>query len=106
MSIDEINEVSFQIIMSAGEARSIAMEALSLAKKGDIEAASKSLDEARIEIYKAHEYQTSLLNLETNGKKDMINILLIHSQDHLMNAMTVLDLTEEFISLYELVFNK
>ncbi|MEI3234781.1 MAG: PTS lactose/cellobiose transporter subunit IIA [Intestinibacter bartlettii] len=27
----------------------------------------------------------------------------MHSQDHLMNGMTVLDMAEEFINLYELV---
>ena len=32
-----------------------------------------------------------------------ISVLLIHSQDHLMNGMTVLDKAEEFINLYELV---
>ena len=37
MKREEIFELSFQIIMNSGEARSMAMEAISLAKNGEIE---------------------------------------------------------------------
>lgn len=106
MNMYEMNEISFQIIVRAGEARSIAMESLAVAKTGDIDGASRLLKEARNEIHNAHQYQTSLINAEANGEKNEINVLLVHSQDHLMNAMTVLDLAEEFINLYEVVYNK
>ena len=106
MNTDQINEVSFQIIMNAGDARSTAMESLAEAKKGDIDKAKKLIKEARNQINNAHQYQTSLINAVANGEKNEINVLLIHSQDHLMNAMTVLDLAEEFIDLYDIVYEK
>ena len=98
MNAEEILEVCFQIIMYAGNARSMAMESISLAKE-----AKELLAEARAEVNKAHHFQTNLIQAEANGSKNEISVLLIHSQDHLMNGMTVLDMAEEFINLYELV---
>ena len=99
MKREEIFELSFQIIMNSGEARSMAMEAISLAKNGEIEKARN----ARVEINKAHRHQTSLIQSEANGETNEVTVLLIHSQDHLMNGMTVLDMAEEFINLYEVI---
>ena len=103
MNAEEILEVCFQIIMYAGNARSMAMESISLAKEAKFEEAKELLAEARAEVNKAHRFQTNLIQAEANGSKNEISVLLSHSQDHLMNGMTVLDMAEEFINLYELV---
>ncbi len=103
MKREEIFELSFQIIMNSGEARSMAMEAISLAKNGEIEKARNMITDARVEINKAHRHQTSLIQSEANGETNEVTVLLIHSQDHLMNGMTVLDMAEEFINLYEVI---
>ncbi|MCI8701263.1 MAG: PTS lactose/cellobiose transporter subunit IIA [Turicibacter sp.] len=103
MNLDQIIESSFQIIMFSGNARSMAMEAISKARDGQIDESRQLLAEARTEINQAHRFQTKLIQAEANGEKNEISVLLIHSQDHLMNGMTVLDLAEEFICLYELV---
>ena len=89
--------------MNSGEARSMAMEAISMAKKGQLDDARQLLADARSEINKAHKYQTELITAEANGEKNEISVLLIHSQDHLMNGMTVLDMAAEFIDLYEAI---
>ena len=81
----------------------MAMESISLAKEAKFEEAKELLAEARAEVNKAHRFQTNLIQAEANGSKNEISVLLIHSQDHLMNGMTVLDMAEEFINLYELV---
>ena len=101
-----IFDISFQIICSSGEARSMAMEAISLAKEGKIEEARQMLTDARTEINKAHKHQTNLITSEANGEKNEVSVLLIHSQDHLMNGMTVLDMAGEFIDLYERMSGK
>ena len=103
MNKDQIYEVSFQIIMNSGEARSMAMESIAEAKKGNIENARNLLTQAREEINKAHKYQTDLIQTEANGEENDINVLLIHSQDHLMTAMVILDLAGEFIDVYETI---
>ena len=103
MNKDQIYEVSFQLIMNSGEARSMAMESIAEAKKGNIENARNLLTQAREEINKAHKYQTDLIQAEANGEENDINVLLIHSQDHLMTAMVILDLAGEFIDVYETI---
>lgn len=101
MDANQLFELSFQIIMNSGEARSMAMEAISKARNGEIEEAKTMIKDARAEINKAHRHQTNLIQAEANGEKNDVTVLLIHSQDHLMNGMTVLDMAEEFINVYE-----
>lgn len=96
----EIEEISFTIILNGGNARSLAMEAIELAKSGDFDLAEQKLEEANEELGKAHRAQTDLIQGETRGEKTEIRLLLIHAQDHLMNAMTVLDLAREIIDLH------
>ena len=103
MNTEQIIEAAFQIIMFSGNARSMAMESLAIAREGKYEEARQMLTDARTEINQAHRFQTNLIQAEANGEKNEISVLLIHSQDHLMNGMTVLDMAEEFINLYELV---
>lgn len=93
-------EVVFQIILYGGNARSIAMEAISLAKDGDIADARQKLKEADQEVSKAHETQTDLIQKEAGGEKTEVSLLLAHAQDHFMNALTVKDMAKEFVDLY------
>nr|WP_132746268.1 PTS lactose/cellobiose transporter subunit IIA [Scopulibacillus darangshiensis] len=94
-------EVVFHIILHGGNARSLAMEAVSLAKNGGISDARGKLRDAAEEISEAHKIQTSLIQKEAEGEKVGVSLLLIHAQDHLMNALTIRDLAHEFVDLYE-----
>ncbi|PNB38374.1 PTS lactose/cellobiose transporter subunit IIA, partial [Pseudomonas sp. GW456-E7] len=68
---------------------------------GDAEEAQKKLQDAAEELSKAHHYQTELIQNEAGGEKTEMTLLMVHAQDHLMNAMTVKDLAAEIIELYE-----
>ncbi|MOA67136.1 Lichenan-specific phosphotransferase enzyme IIA component [compost metagenome] len=59
------------------------------------------LAEARVSSRTAHKIQTSLLQQEASGNKYEVSVLLIHAQDHLMNAITVIDLAETIVDLFE-----
>lgn len=96
-----INEIAFQIILYGGNGRSCAMEAIQCAKERNFEEAAGLIKEAEQEINKAHKFQTELLQNEAQGTESELNLLLIHSQDHLMNAITVKDLANEMIDLYK-----
>ncbi|WP_436867289.1 PTS lactose/cellobiose transporter subunit IIA [Mammaliicoccus sciuri] len=96
-----INEIAFQIILYGGNGRSCAMEAIQCAKERNFEEATSLIREAEQEINKAHKFQTELLQNEAQGTESELNLLLIHSQDHLMNAITVKDLANEMIDLYK-----
>lgn len=97
----EYVEKIMTLIANSGEARSKAMEAIQVAKTNDFIAAKKMLQEASDVLRMAHKIQTGLIQEEAGGSKQEITILMIHAQDHLMNAMTVKDLAAEFIELYE-----
>ncbi|WP_275421605.1 PTS lactose/cellobiose transporter subunit IIA [Fervidibacillus halotolerans] len=98
--MDQITEIAFQIILHAGNGRSSAMEAIQEAKDGNFQKADQLIDDAGEELGKAHSYQTKLLQEEAKGNGIDVNVMLIHSQDHLMTAMTVRDLASEFVELY------
>jgi len=38
---------------------------------------------------------------EANGDSITVNVLLVHSQDHLMTSMLALELIKEIVELYE-----
>ncbi|GKU84856.1 PTS lactose/cellobiose transporter subunit IIA [Niallia sp. NCCP-28] len=91
----------FTLILHSGNGRSFAMEALAFARKNDFESAQDSIQKAKDELVLAHHIQTELIQGEIRGEKADISLLMVHAQDHLMNAITVKDLAEEFVSMYE-----
>ena len=97
----DMETVTMQLIVNSGDARSKAMEAITCAKTGNFEAAAGRLDEAKEFLTKAHEFQTNLIQEEANGNIGQVSVLIAHAQDHLMNAITVIDMACEFVDLYE-----
>ncbi|API91403.1 PTS mannose transporter subunit IIA [Virgibacillus pantothenticus] len=89
------------LITHSGNAKSCAMEGIQEAKQGNFKAADKKMEEAHNELENAHNSQTSLLSKEASGENIEITLLMVHAQDHLMNAITFCDLAEEFIDLYK-----
>lgn len=94
-------EVSFSIILHAGNATNACIEAMQKAKKGDYEEADQLLKEATVEINQAHQVQKDLLVDVANNKKMDVDIILVHAQDHLTSAMTLKIVAEEIIELYK-----
>ncbi|XWN52065.1 PTS lactose/cellobiose transporter subunit IIA [Anoxybacillus flavithermus] len=99
-------ETVFQIILHGGNGKSLAMEAIQLAKKGDIQAAKDKIKEAEQSINEAHHVQTALIQNEVSGNKNEVSLLMVHAQDHLMTAITIKDLAAEMIDLYDLLNKK
>ncbi len=92
-------QIVFSIILYAGNARSYCFDALTLARGGKHAEASARLGQAVQELKKAHNMQFDLLQAEANGEKQEMSLLLIHAQDHLMNASLAKDLIKELISM-------
>lgn len=91
-------EIVMNIIANSGEAKGLAFSALSsMRKEKDLEKAQAILKEANNYIHEAHVSQTELLTMNANGKKFDVDVLLIHSQDHLMTTMMAVELIEEMI---------
>ena len=72
--------VSFQLVAAAGEARSLAFEALEKAKAGDFDAAAKLMKQSKDAGIKAHHIQTQLLSTEAAGEHLSVDVLLVHAQ--------------------------
>lgn len=96
-----IDLVSMTIIANSGDARSYAFGALEAAKAGNFEEADELLKKSDEAATLAHKAQTDLLFAEANGDKQEVNVLLVHSQDHLMTSMLASELIREIILLYK-----
>mgnify|MGYP000853797800 CR=1 FL=1 len=95
-------EISMTIIANAGEARGLAFEALRTARdKHDYQGAVELLKQADSYSLIAHQAQTDLLTATANGEDVNVDVLLVHSQDHLMTAMLAIDLIRELVECYK-----
>lgn len=87
------------LITHAGNARSLAIQAIRTARKGDFEQAGQLLQQCDEAMEEGHEYQTKLICQEAGGEPVALSLLMVHAQDHVMNAMTVRDLAVEMIAM-------
>ena len=99
--MDEQEQTVINLIVNAGSARSSAIEAIQYAKAGDIEKAEESIQTAKETVNEAHHAQTELIQAEIRGEKTPLNLLMVHALDHLMCALVVIDLAQEFIDVYK-----
>lgn len=91
--------VSFGIVAAAGQARSLAFEALKAAKEGDFARADDLLGQSEEAFLEAHHQQTELLSREAAGEHTQVDVLLVHAQDHLMTSMLARELIAEIVEL-------
>ncbi len=97
----DYQNIVMQLIVNGGNARSKSIEAIRLAKIGKIAEARVLHEQACDDLARAHEVQAHLIQEEADGKGQNVTLLMVHAQDHLMNAMTVKDLAQEMIDMYE-----
>ncbi len=90
-----------KIIAHSGDGRSLAFNALEMARGHDFGKAEKLLKESDEAIAQAHEVQTQLLTKEANGKKTEFSILLVHAQNHFMTSMLANELIKEMVHIYK-----
>ena len=79
---------AMQLMVNAGDAKKTAKKALAAARAGKMTVAKQQLATAQ-----------ATLN-EAQGKKVELTLLIVHAQDHLMTAITYVDLAEEIVHLY------
>lgn len=96
-------EAIMGLIMHGGDAKGKAVEAIRAAKVFDFETADKKIKEANEALNIAHRSQTNLLSQEAAGKSIEVSLLMVHGQDHLMTALTFIDMAKEVIDLYRTI---
>ena len=103
---DQNLETVMGLIMNGGNAKSSAFEAIHAAKAGDFKLADDKLKESDHFLTEAHNGQTGMLTAEAQGDHAKVTLLMVHSQDHLMNAITFRDLAGEIVALYKRLAEK
>ena len=99
---DAFVEELMGFVMLAGDARSSAMEGIKIAKEHDFEKAEALLDNANKATLDAHHAHAKLLARDAQGELPLC-LLLIHAEDQLMAASTVIDLASEIIELHKAI---
>lgn len=97
---EEYEEIVMGLIVSGGNARSLAMEAIQAAKTGDFDKAHALMEDCEKALTEAHNVQTEMIQKEIRGEHTPIMLLMVHAQDHLMNAIVVKEMAQEIIDLH------
>ena len=103
----ELETIITELVVNGGNGRSKAREAVRAARNNQMEQAEALLKESNEAIAKAHEFQTTMLqnslNMEEGQEEAGVSLLIVHGQDHLMDAMVVRDLAVELIEMYRVI---
>jgi len=93
--------ISFQIIAAVGTARSMYIEEIQAAKKGNFDEADQLIKAGSEVFLDGHKAHASLIQKEASGEKLEFSLLLMHAEDQLMNAETTKIMAIEIIELYQ-----
>ena len=105
MTKDDLQVVAFEIILHSGNARTMIHEGLDLMHEGKFEESEKKMEDSNKELLEAHKSQTILLSNYANGDEIVMEIIMVHAQDHLMTTMTLREMALEQMKMYK-QFNK
>ncbi len=97
---EELVNVSVQIIANVGSARSLYIEAIDAAKKGEFDEAQRLVGEGREFFNKGHDAHMGLVQQEASGSPTAVCLLLAHAEDQLMSAESFGILADEFIDVH------
>jgi len=104
MSHDE--QMIMKLIMHSGDARSLSLKAIDKSNEGLFSEADSLLQQANECMNRALEIQAMLIEREVVEGSVNVSLLMVHAQDHLMNAMTVYDLSKSMIGLIQKISPK
>lgn len=96
-----LEEAVMEIIVNAGQSRSLCFEALHAARQGNFDEAQSLLREADGYSRQAHRMQTKLIEQDAGEAKQPMTLIMVHAQDHLMNSLLARELCEEILHLYQ-----
>ncbi|WP_140920515.1 PTS lactose/cellobiose transporter subunit IIA [Limnobaculum xujianqingii] len=95
----DLENIVMQIIINSGEARSHCLNAIREARQKNYSKAEELLQTAKEALSRAHQIQTEMIQEEIRGNGQPVSMIMVHAQDHLMNALTVRDLATEMIEI-------
>ncbi|MDW6002980.1 PTS lactose/cellobiose transporter subunit IIA [Vibrio mangrovi] len=96
----ELETTVMELIINAGESKSRAMSALACAKQGQWEEVDELLAQSTEAAKRAHKVQTELIGMDEGEGKILVNLIMVHAQDHIMTSMLARELIEEIIDIH------
>lgn len=98
--------ICFEIISTVGTARSLYIESMQEAKKGNYKKAEELLEQGSEAFTQGHHAHAKLIQQEASGEPCNMTLLLAHAEDQLMSAEAFKILAGEFIDVYKAIQNK
>ncbi|SFN41744.1 PTS system, cellobiose-specific IIA component [Izhakiella capsodis] len=99
--MDLENDV-MELITNSGYARSLVFQAIRCAREdGDFKQAGMLMQQAQDSLSEAHAVQTRLIGEDEGSGKIPVHLIMVHAQDHLMNAIMLVELGKEIIMLHQ-----
>lgn len=96
----DLEMIVFSIISNAGDASAKFLSAVKEAENGNFQEAESLMKIGSEDLLKAHKVQTEMIQNELRGEKTEMSLIMVHAQDHLMNAMLLKDLANSLIKLH------
>lgn len=78
-----MEKISFELISNVGEARSLLMEAVILAREESFDLADEKLKDSAKFLTNAHHSHFSLIQREADGEGLPFSLILMHAEDQL-----------------------
>ncbi len=102
MTKDKIAEISMEIIMYAGVAKSLMVEALELAQESNYKGIDGLLKEAEQNLTEANKTHFKVLQHDAEGKITL-DVLFIHAEDQFISTQMFFSTTTALIALHKKV---
>ncbi|MED4648308.1 PTS lactose/cellobiose transporter subunit IIA [Bacillus inaquosorum] len=94
-------QISFQLILHSGNARSCIIQSLRAYKEGNKEEADALIANAEHDLSVAHDIHFQMIQKESGGEEATFSLLLMHAEDHLMSTLTMKELVKELLDLFK-----
>ncbi len=97
---EQINSAAMDIIMDAGDARTLITEALHAIEESKYSLADEKITGAQKKIRTAHSKQTDIVQSEVRGETFPSSLLFTHAQDTLMTINSELLMSRRLLKIF------
>ncbi|MGI6607606.1 MAG: PTS lactose/cellobiose transporter subunit IIA [Erysipelotrichaceae bacterium] len=91
--------IAFEVIMHAGNSKSLVMKAMDEAENENFIEAEKLISEAEKEANKTHLVYKDLLDRVSNGEVVVMDLLMTHALDHMTSTDDTIIMAKKFLYL-------
>lgn len=101
---EQLEMICFQMITSAGEAKSYYMEALQAVKEKNFQKAEELIAQGEESFAEVHHAHSELIQKECAGEAVEMSLLMAHVEDQMMSVETIKIMIMEVSELYKILF--